>query len=285
MSEPHPTGDYSLQRIAVQIGAAARWHAEADCVAVEEPLEIQLGFGPAANRSRRTLSITMRTPGHDGELAIGWLLAEGVVQSIADVLQIDHVSENRIRVQLQPGIMVDTDRLARIGYTTSSCGLCGRTTLDALETTTDPLPQGPSVAAELIANLPTLLQHSQPTFARTGGLHAVGLFSTTGELLAAREDVGRHNAADKVIGWAATHDTQRIGQILCVSARASFELVQKAIVARVPIFVAVGAPSSLAVQLAVRMNLTLVGFARENRFNIYSAESRILRPTLQGTAP
>jgi FdhD protein len=243
-----------------------------DRLAVEEPLEIRLGFGPANNRSRRAVSVTMRTPGHDAELAVGFLRSDGVLHSPDELLGTESAATNVIRVDLRPGIPVDLGRLERHFYTASSCGVCGKTSLDAVDQACDPLPAGgPVVPAGAIHALPRRLREAQPAFDRTGGLHAAALFDADDELRVAREDVGRHNAVDKVIGREFL-----LGHLpLFVSGRAGFELVQKAAVAGVPVFAAVGAPSSLAVELARRVGMTLIGFVRDGRFNVYSGQERI----------
>ena len=257
----------------VQLSGACVRH-RADEVAVEEPLEIRLGFGPLANRNRLTLAIAMRTPGPDAELAIGFALAEGILRDASDLLAVVPLAANVVRLDLHPDASFDAAKLVRHGLTTSSCGLCGKTSLDAVTRDLDPLPAGFAVRAELLGELPEKLRAAQPAFARTGGLHAAGLFDARGNLLAAREDVGRHNAADKLFG-------HRLGEsnaacILTVTSRASFELVQKAAVAGVPVFVAVGAPTSLAVELSHRANMALVGFARGASFNVYAGAERIV---------
>jgi FdhD protein len=253
---------------------------ERDLLAVEEPLEIRLDAADAAQSSRATVSVTMRTPGHDAELAVGFLFTEGIVRHRG---QLEHVDEfdasgNVVRVRLSSDAVVDVGRLERHFYTTSSCGICGKTSIEALRTTSRyPLPPGePAVDAEVIHHLPRALRDAQDVFDSTGGLHASALFDTRGRLHSLREDVGRHNALDKVIGAELlagrlpAHD-----KLLVVSGRASFELVQKAVMAGIPILVAVGAPSSLAVQLAACTGMTLVGFARDRRFNVYSGNERV----------
>jgi len=236
-----------------------------DVVAVEEPLEIRIGGSPVA--------VTMRTPGHDEELALGFGLSEGLRPR--DARLPDDLAANTVELDA-PGF--DRARLARSFYTTSSCGVCGKGALEAVAVEAPPVESGLRVGVSLIATLPDLLRAEQPTFAATGGLHATGLFDECGELLCLREDVGRHNAMDKVIGWAFRERLLPLGRfLLCVSGRLSFELVQKAVVAGCPILVAVGAPSSLAVELAQDRRVTLCGFVRDGRVNVYTEPWRIDR--------
>jgi FdhD protein len=237
--------------------------SEPDQVAVEEPLEIRIGG--------RAVAVTMRTPGHDEELALGFCLSEGLKPAAA-ALPAD-LAANTVDVE---ATAFDPERLQRSFYTSSSCGVCGKGALEAVAV------EAPRVESELamsvvqLAELPERLRAAQPTFAATGGLHATGLFDPGGELLCLREDVGRHNAMDKVVGWAFREGGLPLADaILCVSGRLSFELVQKAAVAGCPIVVAVGAPSSLAVELAADRGLTLCGFARGGRLNVYSEPWRV----------
>lgn len=249
-----------------------------DRLAVEEPLEIRVGFGPPANRARTVLSITMRTPGHDADLAVGLLFAEGVISGPADVVAVvpSDSNPNAIRVDLHPNVSFDPKRLDRHLLATSACGICGATSLDAVESRCEGPRPGPVLPASRIPQLPELVRAAQPAFAATGGLHAAAFFDVAGNLLAVREDVGRHNAADKLIGAEVRAGRVPLrDRILVVSGRASFELVQKAAVAGVPIFAAVGAPSSLAVDLASRMGITLLGFVRDGRFNVYCGGERL----------
>jgi FdhD protein len=250
-----------------------------DLIAVEEPLEIRLGD--------KSISITMRTPGNDFELAAGFLFSEGILHRAAEIREIhwSHIANgnprqlgNSVTVELNPGVEVDLDRLERHFYTTSSCGVCGKASIEAIEMQGCPiLPRNsPLVESSVIHELPDSLRRAQPVFERTGGLHAAALFSARGELQLLREDVGRHNAVDKLIGAEMLADHTPLGdRLMFVSSRASFELVQKALMAGIPILAAVGAPSSLAVETAQRFNLTLLGFVRDARFNIYSGASRI----------
>jgi FdhD protein len=263
-----------------------------DSVAIESPLEIRIVFGPSSARKDRSLSITMRTPGHDSELAAGFLLSEGIIRSGAEIDSFEFCgtvpegepTSNQLRVNLNPSVEIDMSKLQRHFYTTSSCGVCGKASLDAIEAqNVSPLiNKDLSVPASLVRILPDLLRQQQDIFGSTGGLHAAGLFSANGELLALREDVGRHNAVDKLVGQQLI-DVAAEGQggsamsnlILVVSGRASFELAQKAIVAQIPMMVAVGAPSSLAVDLAKQFGFTLVGFNTGKKFNVYSGGERV----------
>jgi len=234
-----------------------------DRVAVEEPLEIRIGGRPVA--------VTMRTPGHDEELALGFCLSEGLRPTAARLP--DDLSANTVEVDA-PGF--DPGRLARSFYTSSSCGVCGKGALEAVAVEAARVESSLRIVADVARSLPDRLREAQAGFDATGGLHATGLFTPLGELLCLREDVGRHNAMDKVIGWA--YRDQRLplsDSVLCVSGRLSFELVQKAAVAGCPVLVAVGAPSSLAVELATDRGITLCGFVRHDRLNVYSEPWRV----------
>jgi FdhD protein len=240
-----------------------------DLLAVEEPLEIRLGD--------KTISITMRTPGHDRELAAGFLFTEGILQGSHQIRDIQG-SKNSITVQLNPDVEVDFERLQRNFYTTSSCGVCGKASIEALRMQGCPVvPRSPAtVEAEVVHRLPQAQRDEQAVFERTGGLHAAALFDFKGKLILLREDVGRHNAVDKLIGAEMLAGRTPLSDtLLLVSGRASFELTQKALMAGIPILAAVGAPSSLAVETAQRFNMTLLGFVRDGRFNIYSGAERI----------
>ena len=237
---------------------------ESDVVAVEEPLEIRIGGEPVA--------VTMRTPGHDEELALGFCLSEGLRPESAALP--DDLAANTVDVTAHG---FDPERLRRSFYTSSSCGVCGKGALEAVRVDAPPIDSELQVTAALVGSLPERLREQQASFAETGGLHATGLFDTSGELLCVREDVGRHNAMDKVVGWAFGEGLLPLrDSILCVSGRLSFELVQKAAVAACPLLVAVGAPSSLAVELAEAQRITLCGFVRDGRVNVYSAPARVL---------
>jgi FdhD protein len=266
-------------RVEVGEGDLLRATSRPDTLAVEEPLEIRVGG--------TSVTVTMRTPGDDFDLAIGNLLTEGVLRRAEQVQQLMHCLDedesgsptyNVVDVTLAPGVVPDLERSARSGYQTSACGVCGKTSIDAIAATSpyavadDPVVLSPHV----VAGLPDVLREHQKVFDRTGGLHAAGLFTSEGEPLVVREDVGRHNAVDKVVGWAARGDRLPLtGHVLVVSGRASFELVQKAVMAGVPALVAVSAPSSLAVALATESGLTLVGFARPPRLTVYAGAHRL----------
>lgn len=258
---------------------------EKDWVAAEEPLEIRVVFGGPGQRRGKGLSITMRTPGQDPELAIGFLLSEGIVSAHSDIASTSHVGPapengvhgNTIRVELSPDVEFEVERLQRHFYTTSSCGICGKASLESVRAQGIAyLDSNWAIDCDLVCQLPKRLRDQQAVFDQTGGLHAAGIFDRTGNLLSLFEDVGRHNAVDKLFGDALLKRAVPLSErVLVVSGRASFELVQKALMAGVPLMIAVGAPSSLAVELAREFGLTLVGFASANRFNVYSHESRI----------
>lgn len=236
-----------------------------DLLAIEEPLEIRVGEKP--------VSITLRTPGQDFDLAAGFLFSEAILARADDVESYRHWgSPNVVRVSLRPGVRSDLQRLQRHFYSTSSCGVCGKTSIDALRVQTSPIDAPLRVSREIVHSLPALMRAQQTAFDVTGGIHAAGIFSADGELLRVREDVGRHNAVDKVIGSFFREGLPLHERILVVSGRTSFEIVQKAIVARIPVLAAVGAPSSLAVELARDFGLTLLGFVRDERFNVYAGE-------------
>ncbi|GAB3938104.1 formate dehydrogenase accessory sulfurtransferase FdhD [Kribbella albertanoniae] len=250
-----------------------------DSLAVEEPLELRVDGKP--------LAVTMRTPGHDVELAHGFLHTEGVIGSVDDIRAARYCDSlddegrntyNVLDVSLAPGVPPPVTGVERNFYTTSSCGVCGKASLDAvrLKTRHSPADDDVKIRYDVLAELPDVLRTRQQVFDRTGGLHAAGLFTPTGDLLVVREDVGRHNAVDKVIGWALLdHRIPARGLILIVSGRASFELAQKAVMAGIPVLGAVSAPSSLAVDLAAESGLTLAGFIRNGSLNAYTHPTRI----------
>jgi FdhD protein len=271
-----------------------------DAVAVEEPLEIQLVYGAIDDRKVKSISITMRTPGNDDELAAGFLMTEGVVRDATHITSIATPSTAKnvlrngagvrqvaltarlrsqvIRVELSPEVEVSMSTLERNFYTTSSCGVCGKASLMALRTLC-PLPQRDSftMRSDILSTLPQQLQPVQTVFKETGGLHAASLFTADGELHSVREDVGRHNAVDKLLGEAFLQDAVPLSNhLLLLSGRASFELLQKAVMGGIPMVVAIGAPSSLAIEVAREFSITLVGFLRPESFNLYSAPNRVL---------
>ena len=257
-----------------------------DLLAVEEPLLIELAHDRDGGRVTDSVAVTMRTPGHDVELALGFLWTEGILASPDELLREPSPppteegarDANTVRVALRPGVPVDLRRLERHFYTTSSCGVCGKTSLEALAATR-PLvlpPAHPVVDAATVHALPDALRDAQAVFARTGGLHAAALFTPDGRLLCVREDVGRHNAVDKLVGRMLLDGALPLhDHLLLVSGRASFELVHKALAAAIPILAAVGAPSSLAVHTARAYGATLLGFVRGGRFNVYAGAERI----------
>lgn len=247
-----------------------------DYLAAEEPLEIRVGADP--------LSVTMRTPGHDLELAAGFLFTEGLVQGRDEILKLESNRDsgepnpgNVVRVELGPEAAPDLEKMRRHFFAASSCGICGKASIDSVRSRTLRAPNPKfRIAHDLLPTLPDSLRSSQAVFGRTGGLHAAALVDANGKLLAVREDIGRHNAVDKVIGWALLENRVPLTEsILFVSGRSGFEIVQKAIVAGLPVVASVSAPSSLAVQLARELQLTLVGFLRGRRFVIYAGEGRI----------
>jgi FdhD protein len=297
---PAKAGPGSTTPAQVWIVEPTQTRTRGDDVATEEPLEIRLkapgirereGTIPVFRRraqaaEERTVAITMRTPGADFELAAGFLHGEGVVRSPKDVTAIAYSADpeleedkrhNIVTVGLRDGVLPDFKALERHFYTTSACGVCGKASLESLRLQGTPrIDPGPGVAAEVLYGLPEKLQAEQGLFATTGGLHAAALFDTAGGLLALREDVGRHNALDKLLGWAFLRGLLPLRQhIVMVSGRSSFEILQKCLMAGVPIVCAVSAPSSLAVDLAREFRMTLVGFLRGQRFNVYAGLERV----------
>ncbi len=277
----HADDGNAAARAAVELTKAS------DVVATEEPLEIRLAYSlPDGRRAEKSVSITMRTPGNDQELAVGFLFTEGIVHAAADVQSVAPCGPpapngliNVVKVELAPQVVVDLDRLERHFYTSSSCGVCGKASIDAVAV------QGRfnlhsaefAVERDVLGGLPAALQAQQAVFEQTGGLHASGLFDATGSIEIVREDVGRHNALDKLIGRALADDrVPLMDRGIVVSGRASFELMQKAMMAGCPLLAAVGAPSSLAVELAKEFGMTLVGFLKPGRFNVYTRADRIL---------
>jgi FdhD protein len=258
--------------------------ASEDVLAGEEPLEIRLLWQDGGGLRRKSIAVTMRTPGNDFELAAGFLYGEGIIKAREDVVDLSYCTDegeeqafNIVNVTLRPGLAFDLDRLERNFYTTSSCGVCGKAALETLEVQgCEALPVRFQVAPQVICALPDKLRAAQQVFERTGGLHAAGLFDRDANLIALREDVGRHNAVDKLIGDELLAERLPLeDRLLLLSGRASFELVQKALMARIPLVAAVGAPSSLAADLAASFGMTLVGFLRGESFNVYSGVERL----------
>lgn len=277
----------SVSPVIIERFANGIQQADNDLLAVEEPMEIRLDYGPATARTSQPVSVTMRTPGYDFELALGFLFTEGIIQLPEDVKQVRYCTDmqtvenqnNIVRVYLHEQVAVDMERLKRNFYTSSSCGVCGKESIENVYTQCKPVLQtGWQVNAETILRLPAELREKQRVFEYTGGLHASALFDQKGNLLLVREDIGRHNALDKLAGatlFGKTEKKDLLKTILLLSGRASFELIQKAAMASIPVVCAVGAPSSLAVQMAKTAGITLIGFLRGERFNIYCGAERI----------
>jgi FdhD protein len=245
-----------------------------DALAREEPLEIRV--------RGRSVAVTMRTPGHDDELAAGFLLTEGITRQRSDITEIApclqaDAPENTLNVFVTPAVEIEFDRLTRHVFASSSCGLCGKASIEAVHQHFPPVESTLRISAEVYAKLPAALRAAQPTFAQTGGLHAAAIFDAHGQLVVLREDIGRHNAVDKVLGYGLLHGQIPFdAHVLLVSGRASFEIMQKALAARIPIVCAISAPSSLAVEFARESGQTLVGFLRDQRMNVYAGAERVL---------
>jgi FdhD protein len=269
---------HSLDLTQVTEWCEGKLERKPDYLAAEEPLEIRVG--------RHPLSVTMRTPGDDIELAAGFLFTEGCVQNAAQISSLEHVegageneAGNVVSATLGAGVDFDSEKMRRNFFAASSCGICGKASIDSVRARTlqPPNPDFRFRPDTLLA-LPDALRASQAVFGRTGGLHAAALFSVAGELLVLREDIGRHNAVDKVIGWALRENRIPLAnEILLVSGRGGFEIIQKAVVAGLPVVASVSAPSSLAVKLARELGLTLIGFLRDRRFVMYSGEQRLMQ--------
>ncbi len=260
-------------------------HVKPDLVVAEEPLEIRIGYGLPEVRKQMSISVTMRTPGNDESLCLGFLFTEGIIQSMNDVVSVKYCEdlgraeglENLMRVELKPEVEIDKDQFKRNFYTSSSCGVCGKASIDAIKVDCQPLP-GEKLKVEkgVLFGLAETLRDSQDVFQHTGGLHASGLFDQKGKLLIRQEDVGRHNALDKLIGEGFAKNILPYSEsILVLSGRISFELIQKSLRAGIQIVIGVGSPSSLAVDLAEEFDMTLIGFLKEDRFNIYTGKERI----------
>lgn len=277
----------SLKGVWIEKWKSRQLVKQEDVLAVEEPLEINIGYGKGENRQRKSLAVTMRTPGQDFDLALGFLLSEGIISQQKEVLQIrylaseleDAAQENVLLVDLAPKHSFEPEQLHRHFYTASSCGICGKASIDLVRVH---LPYiltyaYPKIEVGQLLNLPNKLLQAQESFVKTGGLHAAALFDLDGTLCLAREDVGRHNALDKIIGAAFQRGWLPLKEhILMLSGRISFELVQKALVAGISVIAAVGAPSSLALELADEHKMTLIGFLKEEQFNVYCGAERIL---------
>lgn len=256
---------------------------ETDTLAVEEPLEVRLGFTRSGKQIHKAVSITMRTPGNDFDLAAGFLFTEGILESKNQIENIKHCgrfpnNQNTVRIDLTDATEIDFKKLERNFYTTSSCGVCGKSSLEALAVSAKAIEgkDFPRVYDDIVHQLPEKLLEKQTVFGETGGLHAAALFDVRGNLLDVCEDVGRHNAVDKLIGARfLANELPLSDKILFLSGRAGFELIQKAAMAQIPVIAAVGAPSSLAVEAAREFNITLLGFVRDGRFNIYTGNERI----------
>jgi FdhD protein len=272
----------SKTKTRVRVVEDGKMRVRPDTLATEEPMEIRLITGGA----RQTVAVTMRTPGADFELAAGFLYGEGIVKSPDEIAKISYCVDsdldaaqqyNIVNVELRGGREYDLRPLERHFYTTSACGVCGKASLEQLELRGCPVAlPGPEVSAETLYSLPEKLREAQGLFDATGGLHAAALFDGEGNLVALREDVGRHNATDKLVGWALLENRLPLsGHIVMVSGRSSFEILQKCLTAGVPFVCAISAPSSLAVDVAREFGMTLVGFLRERRFNVYAGQERV----------
>ncbi|MEX2555606.1 MAG: formate dehydrogenase accessory sulfurtransferase FdhD [Actinomycetota bacterium] len=277
MPQERPGPTVKATPLVVSDGGAS---PRSDVLATEEPLEIRVN----THGVDHPISVTMRTPANDFELAVGFLYTEGVIRGRDDVEQVRYCVDgpveqqyNIVTVALRPGVPFDAESLKRNFYTTSSCGICGKASLEALAVKNPPsIPAGPTVGAKVLAALPEKLRKNQKVFERTGGLHAAGLFEPDGTLVAVREDVGRHNAVDKLVGWLVMEGKVPAGErIMVVSGRASFEIMQKALAAGIPIVAAVSAPSSLAVATAEEFGMTLAGFVRGDSLNVYAGAQRV----------
>jgi FdhD protein len=284
LSDDHVSAaDSALAKVRVCRMAGSEPAVQPDVLAVEEPLQIVVSMEEGGRLVRRSVSVTMRTPGHDAELAVGFLFTEGIINCRDDVSTVRACGRgNAARVEIRPGTKVDLARLQRHSFTSSSCGVCGKTSIDSVRVACHRAldRDRPVVEATVIHRLPSVLRGAQAVFEHTGGLHAAALFDVYGNLHCLREDVGRHNALDKVIGAQfLAGKTPLHESILLLSGRVGFELVQKAVVAGIPIVAAVGAPSSLAVRLAVEHGISVLGFVRDDRFNIYSGPERIRQAT------
>jgi FdhD protein len=276
MAQPPNNSGRSVDVTTVQEWKDGVIHQTLDYLVAEEPLEIRINGEP--------LTVTMRTPGNDLELAAGFLLTEGIIRDARQIARLDHVvqgkqsAKNVVDAQLTPDTEFDRENLKRNFFTASSCGICGKTSIDAVRLRGIHAPSGDfRIAPEVLCQIPDRLRAAQPIFGCTGGLHGAALFDANGELIEVREDVGRHNAVDKLIGWALSNQFADLGNyMMLVSGRAGFEIVQKALAAGIPLLASVSAPSGLAVQLARQLHLTLVGFLRGTRFVVYAGQERLI---------
>lgn len=272
--------DRQVEHIKIQKISSGKNKETEDKVAVEEPLQIQLEYSTASGRMQKNIAVTMRTPGNDEELAAGFLFTEGIIKNAEDISKIkrSHADENIVQVILKENTIPALGNAARNFYTTSSCGVCGKASIDAINTVSVFTAEKDSINinAAILYNLQDTIKEQQHVFEDTGGIHASALFDCSGKFIMLREDVGRHNALDKIIGAALMKNELPLNNcLLFLSGRASFELVQKAVMAGIKVIAAVGAPSSLAVEMAKENGITLIGFLRNNRFNIYSEKQRI----------
>ena len=273
--------DISVKKIAINRVVKNQLNSTDDIVAIEEPLEIRLVYGSIENRISKNISVTMRTPSNDEELAIGFLFTEGILKNISEVksLKKDILNVNIISIELNENVTPEIQKLERNFYTTSSCGVCGKSSIDAIRVVSrnsNSTDFNIKIKSNLIYELPQILRQQQSIFDKTGGIHASALLALEGKFLALKEDVGRHNALDKLIGFCLQNgELDFSNKILLLSGRASFELIQKAAMAGIKLIAAVGAPSSLAIELAMEFDMTLIGFLKEDRFNIYCGAQRI----------
>ena len=281
---------YAISPVNILKASFDNFEEKSDLVVVEEPLEIRLGYGSIDDRQQSSVSVTMRTPTHDFELALGFLYSEGIITSYNQILSVRYcvdagkqATENIVRVELKPEVVFNAQMLQRNFYATSSCGVCGKASIEAIDNMTCDIPKQAlelnalKVNYTYIIGLVDIMNEHQSVFEYTGGLHAAALFDAAGNLILLREDVGRHNALDKLIGNALTQDLLPLkNKVLLMSSRASFELIQKVVMANLPIIVTIGAPSSLAIQTAEQFGVTLIGFLRNERFNIYTGKERII---------
>lgn len=270
-SSSDPSSEFLANTSITRFRPGKPLRTEVDFLAREEPLEIRV--------RGQSIAVTMRTPGHDGELACGFLVTEGILNQRSDVFEVAHCESgeaaqlgNVINVFVAPNVAINFDELTRHVFASSSCGLCGKASIESVHQHFPPITSLPQISAEILRHLPELLIPAQATFSKSGGVHAAALFNLSGELIILREDVGRHNAVDKVIGWAFLNNLLPLAEhILLVSGRASFEIMQKSLAARIPVVAAVSAPSSLASEFARASGQVLIGFLRGGGFNVYAA--------------